>query len=95
MPSDSYIASSPDTKRPSLANDVANKIVEMIRCNEYEPGTRIPSEFELADEFGVGRGTIREAVKLLVSRNVLEIRRAKGTLCAKILGCRTTRWDFL
>ena len=29
MPSDSYIASSPDTKRPSLANDVANKIVEL------------------------------------------------------------------
>ena len=79
MPSDSYIASSPDTKRPSLANDVANRIVEMIRRREYEPGTRIPSEFELADEFGVGRGTIREAVKLLVSRNVLEIRRAKGT----------------
>lgn len=79
MPSDSYIDSSPDTKRPSLANDVANRIVEMIRRNEFEPGTRIPSEFELADEFAVGRGTVREAVKLLVSRNVLEIRRAKGT----------------
>lgn len=79
MPSDSYIVSPSDARRPSLANDVANRIAEMIRRNEYEPGTRIPSEFELADEFGVGRGTIREAVKLLVSRNVLEIRRAKGT----------------
>ncbi len=79
MPSDSYIASSADAKRPSLANEVANRIVEMIRRNEYLPGARIPSEFELSEEFGVGRGTVREAVKLLVSRNVLEIRRAKGT----------------
>lgn len=79
MPSEPYIASSPDARRSSLANDVANKIVDMIRQKEYQPGDRIPSEFELADEFQVGRGTIREAVKLLVSKNVLEIRRAKGT----------------
>ena len=75
MPAEPYIAKSPDARRSSLANDAANKIVEMIR----QRGDRIPSEFELADEFQVGRGTIREAVKLLVSRNVLEIRRAKGT----------------
>ena len=79
MPSEPYIANSPDARRSSLANDVANRIADMIRQREYHPGDRIPSEFELADEFQVGRGTIREAVKLLVSRNVLEIRRAKGT----------------
>ncbi len=79
MPADAYIPGAPEAKRSSLASEVANSIVDMIRQREFEPGDRIPSEFELADEFGVGRGTIREAVKLLVSRNVLEIRRAKGT----------------
>lgn len=79
MPSEPYITNGPDSRRSSLANDAANKIVDMIRQKEYQPGDRIPSEFELADEFKVGRGTIREAVKLLVSKNVLEIRRAKGT----------------
>ena len=74
-----YIEQDPTVKRTPLANKVANKIVDLIQQEAYEPGSRIPSEFELADAFGVGRGTVREAVKILVSRNVLEIRPAKGT----------------
>ncbi len=62
-----------------MAQTVANRIVDLIQTEQYEPGCRIPSEFELADAFSVGRGTVREAVKILVSRNVLEIRPAKGT----------------
>ena len=74
-----YVEKNPESRRASLANDVANKLVTFIQENNYTPGTRIPSEFELAEHFKVGRGTIREAVKLLISRNVLEIRPAKGT----------------
>ena len=44
-----------------------------------EPGQKIPNEFELAKQFGVGRSTIREAVKGLVSRGILEVRRGSGT----------------
>ena len=79
MDNDPYIAQSSGKKRLSLSNDVANRIVEKIRKEDFAPGSRLPSEFELAEEFGVSRGTIREAVKLLVSKNVLEIRPAKGT----------------
>ncbi len=79
MQNDPYIATGNGKKRLSLSNDVANKIVEKIRQDAFEPGSRLPSEFELAEEFGVSRGTIREAVKLLVSKDVLEIRPAKGT----------------
>ena len=79
MQKDPYIAKSNGTKRISLTNEVANQIVEKIRKEAFEPGTRLPSEFELAEEFGVSRGTVREAVKLLVSKDVLEIRPAKGT----------------
>ena len=74
-----YIEQDPTVKRTPLANTVANRIVDLIQQEAYEPGSRIPSEFELANAFGVGRGTVREAVKILVSRNVLEIRPAKGT----------------
>lgn len=79
MRSDDYIAKNPAARRAPLANDVANKIVAFIQKSDIQPGTRIPSELELADMFQVGRGTVREAVKLLVSRNVLEILPAKGT----------------
>ena len=79
MQNDPYIANGNGKKRLSLSNDVANRIVEKIRQDSFAPGSRLPSEFELAEEFGVSRGTVREAVKLLVSKDVLEIRPAKGT----------------
>ena len=74
-----YIAKNEKARRSPLAYEVANKLVVFIQKNNYAPGDRIPSEFELAEQFEVGRGTVREAVKLLISRNVLEIRPAKGT----------------
>lgn len=77
--SGNYIRKSDSVKRAPLANEVANKIIEMISEEGLKPGERIPVEAELIDRFEVGRGTIREAVKLLVSRRVLEIRPAKGT----------------
>ena len=79
MKNDPYIIEATGKKRLSLSNEVANGIVEKIREKSFEPGSRLPSEFELAEEFGVSRGTIREAIKLLVSKDVLEIRPAKGT----------------
>ena len=86
MQNDPYIVNNSGSKRLSLSYDVANSIVEKIRSGEFKAGTRIPSEFELAEEFSVSRGTVREAVKLLVSKNVLEIRRAKGTFVKETPG---------
>lgn len=77
--SGNYIEKNVSTKRMPLANEVANKIADYITQKPIQAGERIPNEFELAGMFGVGRGTVREAVKLLESRNVVEIRPAKGT----------------
>lgn len=55
---------------------------ELMRCILEEPlevGQKIPNEFDLAKQFGVGRSTIREAVKGLVSKGILEVRRGSGT----------------
>lgn len=66
-------------KRKSLADDIANEIVQTIIGKELKPGDKLPNEFELAAKLGVGRSTLREAIKSLVSQNVLEIRRGSGT----------------
>ena len=66
-------------KDRSLAEQVADKLSEMIQEQALAEGQKLPNEFELAELLNVGRGTIREAVKLLVSRNVLEIQRGRGT----------------
>ena len=63
----------------SLAERVASKIEELIINNQLKPGDKLANEMELVTQLGVGRGTIREAVKILESRNVVEIRRGKGT----------------
>ena len=59
-------------KSTLLAEQVQEQLYQYILDNHYEIGTKIPNEFELARYFGVGRSTIREAVKLLISKGVLE-----------------------
>lgn len=74
-----YISKNAAAKRMPLAYDVANKIADYISQKPINPGERLPNEFELAEMFNVGRGSVREAVKLLISRNVVEIRPPRGT----------------
>lgn len=65
-----------------LAEQVAAQISELIVDRRLTCEDKLPNEFELAAMLNVGRGTVREAVKLLVARNVLIIRRGKGTYIA-------------
>ncbi|MCI9176701.1 MAG: FadR family transcriptional regulator [Lachnospiraceae bacterium] len=65
-------------KKP-LGAQTEDKLMKYILQESLEPGQKIPNEFELAGKFGVGRSTIREAVKGLVSRGILEVRRGSGT----------------
>lgn len=71
---------SPDkmSKKP-LGERIEDELMEYILQEPVGPGQKIPNEFELAEKFGVGRSTIREAVKGLVSRGILEVRRGSGT----------------
>lgn len=66
-------------KHTLLAEQVQEQIYQFIINTPLTVGTRLPNEFELGKKFGVGRSTVREAVKLLVSRGILEVRRGSGT----------------
>ena len=70
------------TRESSLPERTAEQISKLIVEQHLISEDKLPSEFELAELLHVGRGTIREGVKLLVARNVLEIRRGKGTYIA-------------
>lgn len=65
--------------RKSLGAQTEDELMKYILQKPVKPGQKIPNEFELAEKFGVGRSTIREAVKGLVSRGILEVRRGSGT----------------
>ena len=65
--------------RKLLGNRIEAQLMRYIQEEPIPVGEKIPNEFELAEKFGVGRSTIREAVKGLVSQGMLEVRRGSGT----------------
>ncbi len=66
-------------KHTLLAEQVQEQIFHYIVDTPLELGAKLPNEFELGEMFGVGRSTIREAVKILSSKGVVEVRHGSGT----------------
>ncbi len=62
-----------------LYRQLADLLAVRIREGVYKPGCRIPSEHQLAADFGIGRPTARQAVDLLVRKGQLSRRRGSGT----------------
>lgn len=71
----------PDT-RP-LYMLVIDRIKELSNSGEWGPGTRLPSEFELAKQFGVSRATLREALRVLEEEGLVVRRHGVGTFLAE------------
>ncbi|AGF58117.1 DNA-binding FadR family transcriptional regulator [Clostridium saccharoperbutylacetonicum] len=70
----------------SLGEQMSDRIIQLIIENNWSIGDKLPNEYELADMLNVGRSTVREAIKALVSRNILEIRRGAGTFVSQKCG---------
>src|SRR6201985_1055095 len=60
---------------PALYRKVADDIKAAIAGGEYPPNTRLPSENELAQRYGVSRGTVRQAFAALRADGVIASRR--------------------
>jgi len=64
---------------PAAAGEVINNIKQMILDGKLAPFQRLPSENDLAEALGVSRPTVREAVRGLMTLNILESRHGDGT----------------
>ncbi len=62
-----------------LREQTEDALMEYICGDDMKIGSKLPNEFDLAEKFGVGRSTIRETVKSLVTKGLLEVRRGSGT----------------
>jgi GntR family transcriptional regulator, transcriptional repressor for pyruvate dehydrogenase complex len=69
--------SRPSTRGPKVYEDLARELRAMILRGELLPGARLPAESELAEEFGVSRTTVREALRLCAGQDL--IRTAEGS----------------
>lgn len=62
-----------------LSDVTAKRIRNMIEENRFKVGDKLPNENDFANELGISRSTLREAIKALTSLGILEIKRGKGT----------------
>ena len=79
-------ATSPDQEpaferfpRSTLPEEIANRVLALIRSRRLRPGDKLPAERELARTMGVSRPVLREALRALALMRVVDIRHGTGT----------------
>lgn len=65
--------------RKNLSQQTADLLTELIQNGEFKPGDRLPNEIELSGRFHVSRTTLREAIRMLSVRGILDVRHGSGT----------------
>lgn len=63
----------------SASELVIEQIIATIKSGDVKPGEQLPSEKDLAASFGVGRSSVREAIRTLVVMGYLDVFQGKGT----------------
>lgn len=58
---------------------ISQQLKEKIEAGHYEPGQRLPSEFDLGELFGVSRTTIRKAISNLIQQGLVRSQRGRGS----------------
>lgn len=65
--------------RSTLSEEIADRLLELIKAQQLRPGDKLPAERELAAEMRVSRPVLREALRALSIMKVVEIRQGAGT----------------
>lgn len=73
-------------QKKSLADEVAAALQEQVTGGHYQLNEKLPIEPELMKSFGVGRSTIREAIKILANSGMLRVQQGVGTFVDSITG---------
>lgn len=77
--------------RTPLADQAAELLLERIKSSEWNLGEKLPGETTLASQLGVGRSTVREAIRQLAGRGVLASRQGSGVFVTAL--DITEDWD--
>ena len=74
----------PLNERVSIKDLIASQIEDAILEKKYLPGSKLPSENELCQMFGVSRTSVREAVQVLQAHGLVAIEKGKGIFVKSI-----------
>lgn len=78
--------------RPKLRDVVAQRLKDYISSEKLRPGDRLPTENQLADQFGVSRLSLREATKALEFLGIVEARPGRGLTVGQVTIERMTEY---
>ena len=84
------ITDAPAVSTRRLHEQVLNALVERIVSGEFTAGDSLPSEAELCEVYNVSRSSVREALRVLAEKGLIEVRHGLGTRVNPI-----ESWDFL
>lgn len=80
----------PRNRGDRLGSIVVAKLVDDIVSGRYATGAALPTEADLGEQFGVSRTVVRESVKLLQDKGLVNIRHGVGTVV-----CPDSAWDMI
>jgi GntR family transcriptional regulator, transcriptional repressor for pyruvate dehydrogenase complex len=86
------------TPREAPVAEITRKLLDYLLSGELEPGSKIPSERQLAEALAVGRSSVREAIKSLSLLGLLDVRQGDGTYLSRSgsdLLPRVIEWGLL
>ena len=66
-------------RKRAISDEIVDQIVDLIGRHALKPGERLPPERDLCRQFGVGRTTLREALRSLATLGIIEGRVGEGT----------------
>jgi GntR family transcriptional repressor for pyruvate dehydrogenase complex len=85
-------------QRKSLSDGIVEQLTSLIARRVLKPGQRIPSEKQFCERFGVGRTSVREALRSLTTMGILESHAGDGTFVSAKLDRyleRAFQWGLL
>jgi DNA-binding FadR family transcriptional regulator len=78
-----------------LSDSIAEDILAMITIEKrFLPGDKLPNEIELSAALNISRTTLREAIRILVTNGILEIKRGRGTFVKRDIDIRHNMQSF-
>ena len=84
--------------RVSVSDEIVDQLIDLISRGVLKPGQRMPSEKQLSQQFGVGRTSVREALRSLSATGIVESRPGEGSFVSedssKYLE-KTLQWGLL
>jgi len=84
-------------KQKTVVQQVMDQVKGLIASGQFKPHDKIPTENELAESFGIGRSSIREAIKIFQYLGILESHTRKGTFVCDYTNISTEAltWSIL